>query len=135
MYDCRSCASIVDDILLPFLCFIVPVITMSLYRNHIIILSTYYNSYFIVKYRMTKSLGLCRYKDIFGRPREGAHAYRIFDIAVVDVAATVVAAFLIAHFFGFVFWKSLVTLFIIGIISHRLFCVRTTVDKWVFPNV
>jgi len=78
---------------------------------------------------------LCKYKDIFGRPREGAHAYRIFDIAVVDVIATVVVAFLIARAFGFVFWKSLVVFFILGIILHRMFCVRTTVDKWVFPNV
>ncbi len=84
---------------------------------------------------MSKSLDLCRYKDIFGRPKEGAHAYRIFDIAVVDVTATVAVAYIIARFFGFVFWKSLVTLFLIGIISHRAFCVRTTVDKWVFPNV
>jgi hypothetical protein len=80
-------------------------------------------------------LDLCQYKDIFGRPREGAHAYRIFDIAVVDVAATVVVAYVIARFFGFAFWKSLVALFIVGIISHRAFCVRTTVDKWVFPKV
>jgi uncharacterized membrane protein len=84
---------------------------------------------------MTKSLDLCRYKDIFGQPREGAHAYRLFDIAVVDVAATVLVAYIIARVFGFVFWKSLVTLFLIGIISHRAFCVRTTVDKWVFPKV
>ena len=82
-----------------------------------------------------QSLGLCRYKDIFGRPREGAHAYRIFDIAVVDVAATVIVAFFIARVFGLSFWKSLVGLFIVGIISHRAFCVRSTVDKWVFPNV
>ena len=80
-------------------------------------------------------IDLCKYKDIFGRPREGAHAYRIFNVAVVDVIATVVVAFLIARAFGFVFWKSLVVLFLIGIISHRMFCVRTTVDKWVFPNV
>jgi len=80
-------------------------------------------------------IDLCHYKDIFGRPREGAHAYRIFDIAVVDVAATVVVAYVIARAFGFVFWKSLVALFIIGIISHRAFCVRTTVDKLVFANV
>jgi uncharacterized membrane protein len=80
-------------------------------------------------------IDLCEYKDIFGRPREGAHAYRVFDIAVVDVAATVVVAYVIARAFGFVFWKSLVTLFIVGIISHRMFCVRTTVDKWVFANV
>jgi hypothetical protein len=80
-------------------------------------------------------IDLCRYKDLFGRPREGAHAYRLFDIAVVDVAATVFVAFIIARAFGLSFWKSLVVLFIIGIVSHRMFCVRTTVDKWVFPNV
>ena len=80
-------------------------------------------------------IDLCRYKDIFGRPSEGAHAYRIFDIAVVDVAATVVVAFIIARIFGVAFWKSLVVLFLVGIISHRMFCVRTTVDKLVFANV
>jgi hypothetical protein len=80
-------------------------------------------------------IDLCLYKDLFGRPREGAHAYRIFDIAVVDVAATVVVAYVIARIFGVVFWKSLVVLFIVGILSHRAFCVRTTVDKVFFPNV
>ena len=80
-------------------------------------------------------LDLCHYKDIFGRPREGAHAYRLFDIAVVDVAATVLLALVISRIFGLSFWKSLVVLFIIGIISHRAFCVRTTVDKLVFSNV
>jgi hypothetical protein len=78
---------------------------------------------------------LCSYKDIFGRPREGAHAYRIFDIAVVDVAATVILAFIISRLFGLSFWKSLVALFIIGILSHRAFCVRTKVDKLLFSNV
>jgi hypothetical protein len=78
-------------------------------------------------------IDLCRYKDIFGRPREGAHAYRIFDIAVVDVVSTIVVAFVIARVFGLVFWKSLVVLFILGIILHRMFCVRTTVDRLVFP--
>ena len=82
-----------------------------------------------------KSLGLCRYKDIFGRPKEGAHSYRIFDIAVVDVAFTIIGAYLIARFFQFAFWKTLVAVFILGIISHRMFCVRTTVDKLIFPNV
>jgi len=80
-------------------------------------------------------IDLCHYKDIFGRPREGAHSYRFFDIAVVDVAATIVVAYVISRVFGFVFWKSLVVLFIVGVISHRAFCVRTTVDKLVFANL
>jgi len=77
-------------------------------------------------------IDLCQYKD---SPREGAHAYRVFDIAVVDVAATIIVAFIISRAFNLSFWKSLVTLFIVGIIAHRAFCVRTTVDKWVFPSV
>ena len=94
------------------------------------------SDYIITTIRMKIfGIDLCRYKDLFGRPREGAHAYRIFDIAVVDVAATVVVAFIIARIFGVAFWKSLVALFLVGIISHRMFCVRTTVDKWVFPKV
>ena len=85
--------------------------------------------------KSTGGLDLCRYKDLFGRPREGAHAYRLFDIAVVDVSATFVVAYLAACVFGVAFWKSLVIMFIIGIISHRAFCFRTTVDKWLFPKV
>jgi len=80
-------------------------------------------------------MSLCEYKDIFGRPREGAHAYRLFDIAVVDVAATIVVAFIVARVFGISFWKSLIAMFVIGVLSHRAFCVRTTVDTWLFPNV
>jgi hypothetical protein len=78
--------------------------------------------------------GLCQYKDIFGRPREGAHAYRVFDIAVVDVVATVVVAFIVSRMFGVALWKSLVAMFVLGIISHRAFCVRTTVDTLLFPS-
>ena len=76
----------------------------------------------------------CQYKDLFGRPREGAHAYRLFDVAVVDVVATIVVAFIIARVFGVVFWKSLVALFLLGIISHRVFCVETTLDKLIFSD-
>lgn len=78
---------------------------------------------------------LCEYKDIFGRPREGPHAYRLFDIAVVDVAATIVVAFIVARVFGISLWKSFIAMFVIGVFSHRAFCVRTTVDKILFPNV
>ena len=85
--------------------------------------------------KSTGGLDLCRYKDLFGRPREGAHAYRLFDIAVVDVSATVLVAYLAARVFGVAFWKSLGILFIVGIITHRAFCVRTTVDKWLFPTI
>ena len=74
----------------------------------------------------------CPYRDIFGKVKTGVHQYRIFDIAVVDVLGTVLIAFLISrkHFI-----YVLIVLFILGIILHRLFCVRTTVDKWLCPTV
>ena len=39
--------------------------------------------------------GLCRYKNALGRPGKGIHSYRIANIAVVDVALTVLMAYII----------------------------------------
>jgi len=78
------------------------------------------------------SAGLCKYANLFGEPNTGPHSIRIFNIAIVDVIATVIAAYIIAKVIKKDFKITLLILFIIGIISHRLFCVRTTVDKIVF---
>jgi hypothetical protein len=78
----------------------------------------------------------CNYKNIFGKVGTGAHSYRIFNIAIVDVLLTILAAFIISYFFPkLYFYWILIILFIIGILLHRLFCVRTTIDKTLFPNV
>ena len=76
---------------------------------------------------------LCKYKNILGEPGKGAHKYRIFNIAIVDVLLTIITAFII-HLFNpnFNFFIILFILFIIGIILHRIFCVRTTIDKLLF---
>lgn len=76
---------------------------------------------------------LCPYKDIFGKVGEGAHSYRLFDVAIVDVILTVIGAAII-HFFmpQYKFIVILAVLFITGIVMHHAFCVRTTVDKWLF---
>ena len=76
---------------------------------------------------------LCKYKDVFGRPNEGAHAVRIFDIAVVDVALTLAFAAVVAVYFHVPVWQCALALFALGIAAHRAFCARTTVDKWLFP--
>jgi hypothetical protein len=77
-------------------------------------------------------LNLCKYKDIFGKPKEGAHSYRIFNIAIVDLLLTILAAYLLSIFTGYKFIYTLLFMFILGIISHRIFCVRTTIDKLLF---
>jgi len=75
---------------------------------------------------------LCKYKDIFGKPNQGAHSYRIFNIAIVDVLLTILAAYILSILTGYKFVYTLIFMFILGIISHRIFCVRTTIDKLLF---
>jgi accessory gene regulator protein AgrB len=75
---------------------------------------------------------LCKYKDIFGKVGEGGHAYRILNIAVVDVLFTIVGAYLIHLYIKQNFWIVLSVLFAMGILFHRIFCVRTTIDKILF---
>ena len=77
---------------------------------------------------------LCQYKNIFGKPGTGVHSYRIFNIAIVDVLLTILAAILIAYFNKLSFITTAIVLFILGIFMHRIFCARTTVDKLLFPN-
>lgn len=77
---------------------------------------------------------LCQYKDILGKPGEGVHQYRLFDIAIADVIMTLIGALLIkllffrnCSYFAVLFW-----LFLLGVILHKVFCVDTTVNKFLF---
>ena len=76
---------------------------------------------------------LCKYKDIFGQVGKGVHSYRILNIAVVDVIFTIVGAYFIhLIFLKYSFVCILTSLFLLGILFHRIFCVRTTIDKILF---
>ena len=76
---------------------------------------------------------LCPYRFIFGKPGEGIHAYRIFDIAIIDVLWTLLGGFLLSFVFPRVpKLYCIIGLFIFGIIMHRLFCVRTKIDGILF---
>lgn len=77
-------------------------------------------------------MSLCQYSNIFGEPNIGVHSIRIFGIALVDFGLTVLAGFLIARFFRLNFWWTLFALLVLGIIVHRIFCVRTTINKLFF---
>jgi hypothetical protein len=79
-------------------------------------------------------MDLCKYKNILGEPGKGIHSYRLFGVAVADVTMTVIAAALISYFLKCSFILTFITLFILGIILHKMFCVKTTIDKMLFPN-
>ena len=75
---------------------------------------------------------LCPYKYIFGEPNKGVHKYRILDIAVVDVLSTILVAYIISAYFNKDFNEVMIASFLSGIIIHRIFCLRTTIDKILF---
>ena len=77
---------------------------------------------------------LCEYSKIFGEVGKGAHSYRIFNVAIIDVIMTLIGAYLLQLFIftNTSYYIIAACLFILGIIFHRLFCVRTTIDKLLF---
>lgn len=80
-------------------------------------------------------MDLRKYKNIFGKPKTGLHQYRFMGLAIVDVIMTLIGAGLFSYVFNTPYWLTALILFLSGIALHRLFSVRTTVDKVLFPNV
>jgi len=74
----------------------------------------------------------CQYKNLFGEPGKGVHAYRLFDIAIVDVLLTVLLGMVITHVFSLSLIYTIIGLFLLSIVMHRMFCVRTKVDRFLF---
>lgn len=72
------------------------------------------------------------YSKIFGEPEKGIHSYRLFGIAIIDVILTIIGAIIISKIINVNFFLILILLFLLGIILHRLFCVKTTIDKLIF---
>ncbi len=80
-------------------------------------------------------MSLCKYKDILGIPGEGVHSYRLFGVAIIDVIFTIIGAFLITYFFKIKLIYTIPFLFILGIILHKLFCVKTIINNLLFENL
>ena len=80
------------------------------------------------------SINLCKYRNALGVPGKGAHSIRLGGVAIVDVIMTLLGAYIIAYFTRTSFAWTAAGFFLLGIILHRLFCVRTTIDKLLFPN-
>ena len=80
----------------------------------------------------TEPMGLCKFKDVFGKPGTGVHSIRFAGVAIVDVLLTMLLAYVVSTIFRISFCKTVMALLIVGVISHRLFCVRTTMDRVLF---
>jgi len=77
----------------------------------------------------------CKYKGLLGEPDTGLrHTFRIFNISLPDVFVVVLVGFLITYITKINIWLVLGVLFLSGIIVHRIFCVKTGMDKYLFPD-
>lgn len=65
------------------------------------------------------------YSEIFGKPREGTHSLRLFDVAIIDVISTIILGFFLSFFMEWNLWIVILFLFILAEILHLIFCVRT----------
>jgi uncharacterized membrane protein len=78
-------------------------------------------------------MSFCKHKDIFGKPNEGVHSYRLFNIAIVDLVFTIIGAYLLSLYFtNYNFFTILFVLLVLALLLHKLFCVDTTVTVAVF---
>jgi hypothetical protein len=80
--------------------------------------------------------GLEKYRDILGKAgsTSGLRKYRVFGIALLDVSVVAMICYFISRIMGYSYWITLVIMFIIGILVHRLFDARTAVDKILFSK-
>ena len=73
----------------------------------------------------------CQYKDALGIPGKGVHTH-VFGVAIMDIIMTIIGAGALSYFMKWNFILVLILLFTLGIVLHRVFCVRTTIDKTLF---
>jgi hypothetical protein len=72
---------------------------------------------------------LCQYKNALGVPNQGIHSYRFLGFAVVDVVGTLLAAIALSYFTKWNLGLTVAGCFLLGIVTHELFCVETTLRK------
>jgi hypothetical protein len=74
---------------------------------------------------------LCKYRHVFGVEGEGFHSVRLFDIAVLDVIGSIIIAMIISSVMKWSLIYSIIFIFLLSILLHIIFCVNTTVVKFI----
>lgn len=78
---------------------------------------------------------LCKYRHIFGKEREGVHALRLFDVAILDVLGTLFFAWVLSRVTGVTFVWCATGLFVLAVIAHRAFCVHSKINVMIFGHM
>lgn len=80
---------------------------------------------------MNFDFDLCKYKNALGIPGQGLH-FHVFGVAIVDCIMTILGGALLAYLFKWSYFWTILILFILGIVLHRVICVKTILDKALF---
>tara|TARA_B100000035_G_scaffold205010_1_gene175275 strand:+ start:772 stop:1020 length:249 start_codon:yes stop_codon:yes gene_type:complete len=70
-----------------------------------------------------------KYKDLFGKPNTWVHKYRLFDSPIIDNLMTIIGAILFSYMSGISIELSIFLWYGLGILLHKLFCVKTRTNK------
>ena len=70
-----------------------------------------------------------------GSPRTGIHSVRLFDLAVVDVIVSVLFAICVSYVTKTRLVSSILFVFTLGIIVHRMLKIDTKVNTMIFGHV
>jgi hypothetical protein len=74
----------------------------------------------------------CQYKYALGVPGQGVHSAHFLGTAIFDYVATILGAMLLSKVTGIPLVLTTIGLFILGIILHMVFCLRTGTETWLF---
>jgi hypothetical protein len=92
---------------------------------------------FIVQYYLKKNKKLKYSKKILfmfcGEPLKGVHSVRLWGFAAFDVIGSLAVSFLLSYATGMNIILSILVVLLAGIVAHRYFHIRTTLDKFLFP--
>lgn len=72
-------------------------------------------------------LKLCKYSDILGLPGKGFHRH-VFGFAIADFLGTVLISHIISKKYKYSFAYVLISLLLLAIFLHKLFCVKTRLN-------
>jgi hypothetical protein len=75
---------------------------------------------------------LCPYQDSLGVPGKGFHTH-FMGVAILDILGTILLSETLVFLLGTDRMITFLCVFLTGIVLHRVFCVRTTIDKYLFP--
>lgn len=77
-------------------------------------------------------MSLCQYKNILGVPGKGVHSWKFMGTSMFDYLGTILLAVGLTWLTDIPLVTSTIIMFLVGILSHYIFCVPTQTVKFLF---